>query len=281
VVVGREGWLFYRSVVEELIGIEKAPPRAYATLFSRLEKLNRHLRGRGITLVMLPCPTKNTIYPEMLPSNTANRPHPTGFERYRELLKQHPEIITLDPHDMLAGLKGSFNVYHRTDFHWTDPAGAEVARNLVNMLAGKTGHGAPWIRPLGTHREMFANGGENLALALFRPYEEPYLLLDTVTEETGAYHWTAEPNEWSYETRLADSSGLIPHTVMFGDSYGDAFLRAGFTAYFRSFQKFYNYQFRDKYIRIPPQTRFVVFEHIETFLNALLGDALWPEEILQ
>ena len=127
VVVGREGWLFYKSVVEELISIEKAPPHSLITLYSRLERLNRHLLDRGITLVMLPCPMKNTIYPEMLPSNAARRLHPTGFERYREFLKQHPEIICLDPHDLLVRIKGSFNVYHQTDFHWTDPAGSSCA----------------------------------------------------------------------------------------------------------------------------------------------------------
>ena len=160
---------------------------------------------------------------------------------------------------------------------------AQVARNLVNMLAQKSGRDAPWNRPLSMRREMFAQGGENLALGLFRSLEEPYLLLDTVAvpEEIGTYHWTAEPNDWSYETHLADSSKLISPTVMFGDSFGDAFLRAGFTAYFSSFQKYYNYQFREKFSRIPPGTRFLVFEHTETFLNALLSDDLWPKEILQ
>lgn len=284
VIVGREGWLFYKSAVEEeLLYVEKTPSQAFNTMYSRLEKLNQHLRDRGITLVLLPCPMNNTIYPEMLPSNTARRFHPTGFERYQAFLKQHPELLSLDPYDLLVKLKGSFNVYHKTDFHWTDPAGAHVARELVNLLAQKSGLGPLWDRPIRSQRKFFTEGGENQALGLLWPIREPYLLLDDAgrPDQVGEYHYTTEANEWTYQTRLADHSKLIPLTVMFGDSFADAFERAGFTGYFSSFQKYYNYQFKEKFGQIPPGARFLVFEHVEPFLNAFLGDVIWPEEILR
>ena len=284
VVIGHEGWLFYKSVVEqEQLYIEEAPDEAFETMYLRLGKLNRLLQRRGITLVILPCPMNNSVYPEMLPATTARRPHPTGFERYREYLQAHPEILSLDPTPFLVRQKSEFNTYHKTDFHWTDPAGAYVARDLVNLLAKQCRLGEIWNHPIQYRREFFTGGGENNSIGLLWPIRESYLLLDPtgIPTDTGEFQRTQEANEWTYKTRQNDPSRMLPTTVLFGDSFGDAFERAGFAAYFNHLQKFYNYQFKEKFPHIPPGTRCGVLEHNVPFLNALLGNEIWPEEILQ
>jgi len=54
----------------------------------------------------------------------------------------------------------------------------------------------------------------------------------------------------------------------------------GFTAYFEQLQKYSNYDFKTRYAKIPPGTRFVIFEHIEPFLNDLPNPARWPDEFV-
>jgi hypothetical protein len=224
----------------------------------------------------------NSIYPEMLPPDAPRRLRPTGFERYQEFLRRHTEIVSIDPVPRLQELKGVFNVYYKTDFHWTDPAGAYIASDLVNMLGQKSGLGNLWDIPIRTRFEIRTNGGENNELALLWPIKERFLLLDTtgIDPDTGEYIKARAPNEWSYKSRLPDTSRLLPGTVMFGDSFADSFRTAGFTKYFTHFQKYDNHKFKEKFSLIPTGTRFLVIEHIEVFLNAMLDDDFWPEEIL-
>lgn len=282
VIVGRKGFLFYKSVVEaEEIDAEKAPPQDWNRLFATLLKFNRVLAARGIVLVIMPCPMNNTIYPEMLPANAPRRPNPTALERYRRFLSDHPEIVTIDTVPLLAKLKDSFQVYHRTDFHWTDPAGAHMAQALVNRLGHLSDLGDLWTSPIAARFERITKGGENLSLGLLWPLEENALVLqkEFANDGTGDFTYTNDANEWTYRAKPAKQDRLLPCTVMFGDSFADAFTRAGFTVYFSEFYKFFNWEFPKKYSKIPAGTRYLILQHIEPFLNPLLNPAFWPEEI--
>jgi len=281
VVIGADDWLFLRSVIETIgILLEKKCVTQCDGMCERFLRLHRALAARGITLVILPCPMKYTIYPEMLPATAPRRPNPHGFDRFRKFLKDHPEIVSIDPVPILEDLKGSFRVYHKTDFHWTDPAGAYVAKELINTLGKLNGKGDLWDFPIGMITEALVTGGENASLGLLRPIVEDALFLkeDRRNIGRGEYYLIKAAHEWSYRTKLPGTGKLLPATVMFGDSYGDALLRAGFTAYFEQFQMFSNFDFRTRYAQIPPDTRFVIFEHIEPFLYDLMDPAMWPEE---
>jgi len=281
VLIGRDGWLFYKSVIEdEEIGTEKMSAAEWDTLCSRVLRLNRILASRGITLVVLPCPMKNSIYPEMLPANAPRRPNPNRFERYREFLKAHPEIVTVDPFPLLMNLKSGMQVYYRTDFHWTDAAGAYVARELVQRLGDLSGKQGLWNQPIRTILETKPAGGENASLALLWPATEttPHPAGPNPDRERGEYADTSNAYEWTYTSRLPDKSQLIPDTVMFGDSYSDAFVRAGFTAYFARIQRFYNWDFSKKYGSIPAGTRFVILQHLESMIM-LNHTPFWPDEL--
>jgi len=282
VVIGPDNWLFYKSVVEaEEIDIERALPSDWERMFANLIQFNRVLAARGITLVILPCPMKNTIYPEMLPASAPKRPNPTGLERYRKFLAQHPEIVTVDSFPLLMNLKPYLQVYHKTDFHWTDPAGAYVARALVNKLGQLSGMGDLWNRPIKIRTASFSLGGENAACGLLWPVRENGLFLesDWIETGTGEFAYTQEANEWTFRAKAGNQARLLPCTVMFGDSYADAFTRAGLLAFFSEFHKFYNWEFPKKFPEIPAGTRYVIFQHIEPFLNPLLNPSFWPDEV--
>jgi alginate O-acetyltransferase complex protein AlgJ len=283
VIIGRDNWLFYKSVVEaEEIYIEQAHPEDFERMYTRLLQLNRLLASRGIKLVILPCPMNNTIYPEMLPPSAPRRPNPTGFARYTEFLWQHSEIESLDAVALLEKLKQTIPVYHQTDFHWNDPAGARVAQQLVNKLGRLSGKGDLWDQPIEIRKEKFTYGGENHALGLLWPLREEGLFLNTAHLRTGRgeYRYSPDGREWTYQTKLADTAKLIPPTVMIGDSFGDAFERAGFANYFSYLRKSFVFDLKKEISHLPEGTRFVVLQHIEPFLNALLGDVIWPEEVL-
>jgi hypothetical protein len=175
----------------------------------------------------------------------------------------------------------SDQVYHKTDFHWSDPAGAYMAKALVDTLGNLSGKGNLWDFPIRTRIEKMTTGGENESLGLLWPIREDALYLSPERNEAGVgeYSYTQESNDWTFRAKPGNQARLLPCTVMFGDSYADAFSRAGFTAYFSEFHKFFNWEFPKKYSEIPEGTRFVIFQHIEPFLNPLLNPSFWPDEI--
>jgi hypothetical protein len=279
VLIGRGDWLFYKSVVEqEQIAAERFSDETWNGVYDRFLALNQALASRGITLVVISCPVKNTIYPEHLPPSAPRRPVPPAYGRLRTFFVNHPDIVVIDPFPILTNLKDRFPVYFRTDFHWTDPAGAEVARALVNRLGNLSGKGNLWKNPVAMRIAAHLDGGENQSLGLLWPLPEmaPSLEKDHPEAELGEYTYTQESNEWTYRTKLQDTSQLIPTTVMFGDSYADAFLRAGFAGYFVKFQKFYNWEIRQRFPQIPEGTRFVVFQIIESLFGGLQNPEMWP-----
>jgi hypothetical protein len=278
VLIGKEGWLFYRSVDDELVYVETSARPHLEELFTRLAALNAALAARGITLVVVPCPMNATVYPEMTPRTAARRPKTTAFDLYRSFLHAHPEIVSIDPQPLLTAFKKRMPAYYKTDFHWTDPAAAYIAKDLVNELGERSGVGALWAQPIEVEWRKESNGGEASALGLLWPpvEEQLHLKQDGIRPAVGRFTSFAA-NEWIYEADAARGSSLIPPTVLFGDSFSDAFDRAGARAYFRRLEKYYIYDFARKYPAIRPDTRFVVIEHIETVLNQMATDAFWPD----
>ncbi len=161
IVIGPDHWLFYKNILEDMqILLEKTCDQLCPPMYDRFLKLNRILADRGITLIIIPCPMKNTVYPEMLPATAPRRPVPNAFDRYCRFLADHPEIVTIDAYPTLMELKKSFQVFHKTDFHWTDPAGAYVARDLVNTLGRLAGKGDLWNIRIEMKVQKMGSGGK-------------------------------------------------------------------------------------------------------------------------
>ena len=277
-VVGKEHYLFYKSVVEkEEIYPERASEKEFTTLIQRLLKLNAYLQSRGIIFLLVSPPQKNTVYPEYLPANTANRPSPSVFERYLAAVASHPEIKLLDARKVLIDLKPSMQVFYKTDFHWTDPAGFVVARRMVNFLGKLSGIGRTWIHPLKTRLET-VSGGQNNSLAIFFPYNEQVLVLENAGSENYGALKDTRKDEWVYTASSTTAEKLLPPTVLFSDSYSDAFVRAGFMRYFSEIHKYHFHNLKERFHEIPANTRILILEHIEIGLNQLLNDQFWPEE---
>jgi alginate O-acetyltransferase complex protein AlgJ len=223
---------------------------------------------------------KNSIYPEMVPPNVPRRPNPTNFQRYLTKLKAHPEIVTVDPSPLLMNLKSNMQVFCKTDFHWTDSAAAYVAREVVRKLGDLSKKKEIWNEPIRTVMKKAEAGGESDAMALLWEASEtlPYPAGVRIDHQRGEYTKESNAYEWTYLSRQADQSNLLPDTVMFGDSFSDGWIRAGFTGYFTKVRRFYNWEFNKNYKNIPSGTRFLILQHLET-IGMLVHTPFWPEEL--
>lgn len=278
--IGPNGWLFYKGTYQDTaVAVERLRPDMNK-LFTRMRRLRDNLAARGISLVVVPCPMKTTIYKEELPPLDIKLSEFSAFDEYVQFLKNEPGIITIDVEHILRDLKKRMQVYHRTDFHWNDPAGAYALLELLAAMEQRAGLPHSKRPPIKARIEPHTGGGEIDSLAvLWPPYEDMVMLASPLFHSPGTFIDGGKPNTWSYTAPSPADSPLLPPTVMFGDSFADAFLRAGFVGRFSEIRKFYNLTFNQDFSAIPPNTTFVVLEHIESNLGAMLLDNYWPDEL--
>ena len=67
VVVGKDGWLFYSSTLDNYLGRNLLSDRAINNIVHNLEITQRYLESEGKTFVFTVAPNKNTLYPEYMP----------------------------------------------------------------------------------------------------------------------------------------------------------------------------------------------------------------------
>lgn len=278
--IGPNKWLFYKGTYENtVLGLERVRPNMN-TLKSRMRRLRDLLAARGIALVVVPCPMKTTIYPEQLPPLDVRAPEYSAFDEYRQFLGSEPGIITIDAESILLKLKEKMQVYHRTDFHWNDPAGAHTLLELIAAMERQAGLPPSEKPQINVRIDRHTGGGEINSLAvLWPPYEDMLMLQSPLYKAPGTFVDLGRSNTWVYTAPSPADPNLLPPTVLFGDSFADAFLRAGFTGRFSELRKFYNLQFKEDFESIPSNTKFLVLEHLESNLGAMLLDTYWPESL--
>ncbi|MFO1497752.1 MAG: hypothetical protein U1G07_05050 [Verrucomicrobiota bacterium] len=144
-LVGRDGWLFYQPGVSFLT---QRPSRQDATVAQALSAVNQFrdlLAARGIRLLLLPVPNKESIYPEKL-SSVARTGAPIIGRDTRQFLSgcQAARIEYIDLFDLFdRGRRlSTVPLYLVQDSHWS-PAGlllaAAAVAERVNALSPNAG----------------------------------------------------------------------------------------------------------------------------------------------
>jgi alginate O-acetyltransferase complex protein AlgJ len=150
---GRGGWLFYRPSVDSVTGpgfltmkwqrerlrtAEKSSPPPQPDPLKALIQFNRQLTARGITLVVVPTPGKESVYPEKLApqwNGQAKVLQNPSFDLCKTELGK-AGINVFDPSALLIEMKmqSGEDVYLKTDTHWSAPAMERVAVRLAAWL---------------------------------------------------------------------------------------------------------------------------------------------------
>jgi hypothetical protein len=150
VVVGRDGWLFYKPGLEYLTerpGAQKETTTA-ADSAAAIVDLRDQLAARRIQLLVLPAPNKESVYPEKLTRRAAGLPNAPGPETQAVLRRlKTAGVEVLDLFELFADAKAaapasSPPLYLMQDSHWS-PAGVEVAARAVARRIVERG----WVKP--------------------------------------------------------------------------------------------------------------------------------------
>ncbi|HEY3742823.1 MAG TPA: hypothetical protein VGL53_23415 [Bryobacteraceae bacterium] len=135
VVFGKQGFLFYAGdqSMESYNGSRAITDCDIDSWVLLLERRQAWLATKGIPLIVLLAPDKQTVYPELMPDGI-HHATPTSADRWVAAIRRtHVPLIDMRPIE-IAG-KERRRVFHKTDTHW-DPWGAYLAyRELLNEVA--------------------------------------------------------------------------------------------------------------------------------------------------
>ncbi|RYD86004.1 MAG: hypothetical protein EOP84_00490 [Verrucomicrobiaceae bacterium] len=238
--VGSQGWLYYRSVIdEETPALEAKDPAFRKQMIDEFARVSDLMKQRGVTLVVMPVALKARYYPEFLPPSAEHAKKFKFFDLFMDEFVKDGRVDVIDTRVALQDAKASgLKIFHRTDFHWTDAGGAVALRLLAEDLAAREGD--PAIAELWQYEyvvEENVSGGQARALPLFRKPTETTVSVRPTSPTTYFDDVRDQPwAEWSGISLPGQGKRLSP-VVVYGDSFFDAGVRSGFFNLFRAFAR--------------------------------------------
>jgi len=176
--------------------------------------------------------------PGELPRTIPNLPSPPMMDDFLAKLAGIPGLVYVDAAAILRRAQVQRPVFHKTDFHWNDPAAFEVAREIVEQIRHKEGRAEPvWKHPLEIETKQFSGGIATFMPVFFPPSENGLFIKKSWTDPPDLSSFSKR-GIYEYELHRKTPNGqLLPTMVVLGDSFFDGMTRSGLDIYFRSFYR--------------------------------------------
>jgi hypothetical protein len=272
--IGHDGFLFYRSVIDhEEPAVERMSEAQLDDTVQKFAQLRDYLAPKGIHLIVQTEQLKDKFYPEYLPLEAQFARTRHRFDEFRVKMAALPGVTYLDTTPELMRLKEKRPIFHKTDFHWNEPAAFVVAQRLVDTIAALDGRALPfWTNALQIEQRRFS-GDQALFMPLFKPPSEMALFVRPTWDQNAYDRVDTALFPYTFTRRPPVPAGLLPRTVIFGDSFIDAMIGAGMEIYFEklAYARIYQSELADVLRALPPGTKYFIFEFIEVALPNIAG----------
>ncbi len=140
-LVGRDGWLFYQPGVAALTQRRQPRDSTAREAADAVIDFRDALAARGIRLIVMPAPNKESVYPDQLSHFTTAPTRVIGAET-REFFARCEaagvEVVDLFTLTRTARARSATPLYLTQDSHWS-PAGMELAAAAVAERIGTRG----------------------------------------------------------------------------------------------------------------------------------------------
>ncbi len=141
VVVGEDGWMFFRPELEFLVAGKFWGERAQLVSASARPQdadplpaildFHRQLESQGVELLMVPVPAKATIYPEYLPADLSSpMTEASAAQEFLQRLRQSGVSVLDLTETYLAAKSEGDRLYCQQDTHWS-PRGVRLAAQQI------------------------------------------------------------------------------------------------------------------------------------------------------
>lgn len=137
VIAGDDGWLVYTAEndIEDFQKLGLFSEEQLAGFQQNLDALSARYAERGIELIVVIAPNKNTIYPERVPAQIPVLGSESRLEQVIAYLRTHGNEQIVDLRPALLAAKQERQMYYATDTHWND-YGAYIAYTALLEAVG-------------------------------------------------------------------------------------------------------------------------------------------------
>lgn len=137
VIAGDDGWLVYTAEndIDDYQKIGLFSDEQLAQFQRNLDALSAAYAGRGIELIVVIAPNKNTIYPERVPAQISVLGNESRLDQVIGYLRANGSEQIVDLRPALLAARRERQMYYATDTHWND-YGAYLAYAALLEEAG-------------------------------------------------------------------------------------------------------------------------------------------------
>lgn len=267
--IGKNQWLFYKNVIDkEQPAVELFLQKNADNVIAGIDQMAQDLKKKNIQLIISVQPMKNVFYGDQLPNGIKPPTSDRQVNYLIERLKVMGNIIFINSFSLLQNAVGKREIFHKTDFHWNDPAAYEVAKNLVDQLCVFEKKPLLWNRNLEIEIHKISGGEAMFMPIFFPPSEDALMVKKNWKDPPSVFVEKIKPFEWVYEQKPVNSNSLSPMVVL-GDSFFDGMVRSGLLINFKKVSKAHlnSVQFSELLTELPQDTRYVFIEFIEVSLG--------------
>lgn len=214
VVNGKNGWLYYKSTLNDYLGKDVMSERELYNLAHNISLVNKYLEIRGKKFLFTVPPNKNTLYGDNMPyyySYKVEDRH--NIDSLAEVLGEAGVPYA----DLLQLFKNQEEIlYLKRDSHWNNK-GALLAYNLIMDSIGQSHDDYSGVTP---NRSMDALG--DLSKMVYTFYGEKELNYNYEIDEKASYRGEFKSVEDGF---IETEGGKNPETLlMFRDSFGNTLI---------------------------------------------------------
>lgn len=135
VIVGDDGWLFYKSALGDYTGTANLSDREIERAAVVVEMMQDYVNGTGADFVFLIAPNKMSVYPEHMPYYYLESDEKNNYDRLYEQLEIRGINSVALKNLFQAAKSDNVRIYHKLDSHWNNYGAALAYEAVMNRLA--------------------------------------------------------------------------------------------------------------------------------------------------
>lgn len=124
VISGKNSWLF-RNMPSHYRNENPLNEKSKMIIRENLLARKKWLAAKGIKYLVVVCPFKASVYPEMMPETMVSKDGKNRLDHLLDYLKVEGDLEILDLRPVLKEAKEKGLLYSPTDFHWNDRGALE------------------------------------------------------------------------------------------------------------------------------------------------------------
>ena len=220
-VIGEDGWVFYtgEKSIQDYQNTDPLNKQRLAFLQTGLGNLHTDLEKRGITLLIVIPPNKQTVYSQYMPDEIPVLGQKSRLDQFIEHMNLNENITIIDLRKILVDASQARDIYFKTDTHWNDTGAYYGYVAVMNSLSSDYPNLTP--HPLSDFGSK--NAGETardlpVLMGLPNYKEENHILVPKFEVKLNE---TSEvmPDGVHYIRTVTNNDDSFPKLLVFSDSF--------------------------------------------------------------